>query len=206
MVILDEAQDLAPDVLEQIRLLTNLETSTQKLLQVILIGQPELIRLLEREDLRQLSQRVTARYHLVPFSAEDTGAYITPSARHRRAEGADLLRVGGARDPSRVARCAPAHQRDLRSGSSRRLFGGRPPGERTDGSSRRARGARPPARSAVAVGGGDGGGGARRWCHRGARARRRRASRATLRRTARRRRRLARRRPSRSTGCPGPWR
>src|SRR5262245_46156596 len=79
VLIIDEAQDLAPDVLEQVRLLTNLETSTRKLLQIILIGQPELIRLLEREDLRQLAQRVVARYHLEPFSEEDTQAYI----RHR---------------------------------------------------------------------------------------------------------------------------
>jgi general secretion pathway protein A len=79
VLIIDEAQDLAPDVLEQIRLLTNLETPTRKLLQIILIGQPELIRLLGRDDLRQLAQRVVARYHLRPFSMEDTRAYI----RHR---------------------------------------------------------------------------------------------------------------------------
>jgi general secretion pathway protein A len=79
VLIIDEAQDLAPDVLEQIRLLTNLETPTRKLLQIILIGQPELIRLLGRDDLRQLAQRVVARYHLRPFSIEDTRAYI----RHR---------------------------------------------------------------------------------------------------------------------------
>src|SRR5215470_6333852 len=79
VLIIDEAQDLAPDVLEQIRLLTNLETSTWKLLQIILIGQPELIRLLGRDDLRQLAQRVVARYHLSPFALEDTRAYI----RHR---------------------------------------------------------------------------------------------------------------------------
>jgi general secretion pathway protein A len=76
VLIVDEGQDLATDVLEQIRLLTNLETSTQKLLQIILIGQPELIRLLDREELRQLAQRVTARYHLLPFSEDDTRAYI----------------------------------------------------------------------------------------------------------------------------------
>ena len=76
VLIVDEAQDLATDVLEQIRLLTNLETPTQKLLQIILIGQPELIRLLDKEELRQLAQRVTARYHLLPFSEDDTRAYI----------------------------------------------------------------------------------------------------------------------------------
>jgi general secretion pathway protein A len=79
VLIVDEAQNLPGDVLEQIRLLTNLETSTDKLLQIILVGQPELIALLEREDLRQLAQRITARYHLEPFTPEETRAYI----RHR---------------------------------------------------------------------------------------------------------------------------
>jgi general secretion pathway protein A len=79
VLIIDEAQNLSADVLEQVRLLTNLETATQKLLQIILIGQPELRTLLAREDMRQLAQRVTARYHLEPISLEETGAYI----RHR---------------------------------------------------------------------------------------------------------------------------
>jgi general secretion pathway protein A len=79
VLIIDEAQNLSADVLEQVRLLTNLETATQKLLQIILIGQPELRTLLARDDMRQLSQRVTARYHLEPISLEETGAYI----RHR---------------------------------------------------------------------------------------------------------------------------
>jgi general secretion pathway protein A len=85
VLIIDEAQNLSPDVLEQVRLLTNLETPTQKLLQIILIGQPELRTLLQREDMRQLAQRVTARYRLEPLSREETGAYI----RHR-------LHVSGA--------------------------------------------------------------------------------------------------------------
>ncbi len=89
VLIIDEAQNLPPDVLEQVRLLTNLETSTEKLLQIILIGQPELIRLLQRRKLRQLAQRITARYHLLPFSRPDTCAYI----RHRLqvAGGSDAL-------------------------------------------------------------------------------------------------------------------
>src|SRR5262249_56603682 len=62
--------------LDQLRLLTNLETEKQKLLQIVLIGQPELITLLRRKDLRQLAQRITARYHLLPFSEADTRAYI----------------------------------------------------------------------------------------------------------------------------------
>jgi general secretion pathway protein A len=76
VLILDEAQNLPPGVLEQVRLLTNLETSTEKLLQVILIGQPELLRLLGRRDLRQLAQRITARCHLQPFSRRETRRYI----------------------------------------------------------------------------------------------------------------------------------
>jgi general secretion pathway protein A len=85
VLVVDEAQNLAPDVLEQVRLLTNLETNTQKLLQIILIGQPELRDLLARNELRQLAQRVTGRYHLHPLSAAETAAYV----RHR-------LRVAGA--------------------------------------------------------------------------------------------------------------
>src|SRR5450755_1632071 len=85
VLVVDEAQNLAPEVLEQVRLLTNLETNTQKLLQIILIGQPELRELLARNELRQLAQRVTGRYHLHPLSAAETAAYV----RHR-------LRVSGS--------------------------------------------------------------------------------------------------------------
>jgi general secretion pathway protein A len=76
LLIIDEAQHLAPEVLEQLRLLTNLETDTKKLLQVILIGQPELKQLLQRRDLRQLAQRITARYHLLPLTKDEVGHYI----------------------------------------------------------------------------------------------------------------------------------
>lgn len=76
ILIIDEAQNLSVDVLEQIRLLTNLETDKRKLLQVILLGQPELNRLLEKPELRQLAQRVTARYHLEPLSSQDLSAYL----------------------------------------------------------------------------------------------------------------------------------
>jgi general secretion pathway protein A len=85
VLVVDEAQNLAPEVLEQVRLLTNLETNTQKLLQIILIGQPELRELLDRSELRQLAQRITGRYHLDPLCAPETVAYV----RHR-------LRVAGA--------------------------------------------------------------------------------------------------------------
>jgi len=79
VLIIDEAQNLSSDVLEQLRLLTNLETSERKLLQIILIGQPELRDMLARPELEQLAQRVTARYHLRALSEGETGQYI----RHR---------------------------------------------------------------------------------------------------------------------------
>jgi general secretion pathway protein A len=88
VLIVDEAQQLPPQVLEQIRLLTNLETSTQKLLQIILIGQPELTTLLNQRKLRQLNQRITARFHLEPLRGKETSAYI----RHRlRVAGGDSV-------------------------------------------------------------------------------------------------------------------
>ncbi|MFM4964527.1 ExeA family protein [Aeromonas bivalvium] len=76
VVLVDEAQHLLPGVLEQLRLLTNLETDEKKLLQVILIGQPELQQMLRQPLLRQLAQRITARYHLLPLSAGDLDAYV----------------------------------------------------------------------------------------------------------------------------------
>lgn len=77
LLVIDEAQHLLPEVLEQLRLLTNLETNTEKLLKIILIGQPELQQLLERTELRQLAQRITARYHLLSLNREELAQYIT---------------------------------------------------------------------------------------------------------------------------------
>jgi general secretion pathway protein A len=88
VLIIDEAQNLSARVLEEVRLLTNLETTTQKLLQVVLIGQPELADLLARRNLRQLSQRVTARYHLRPFSEVESQRYV----QHR-------MEVAGQKQP-----------------------------------------------------------------------------------------------------------
>ncbi len=76
VILIDEAQDLGVEVLEQIRLLTNLETAKEKLLQIVLIGQPELRLLLDRRELRQLAQRITARYHLLPLSADETADMV----------------------------------------------------------------------------------------------------------------------------------
>jgi general secretion pathway protein A len=79
VLLIDEAQDLSPEVLEQIRLISNLETDTEKLIHIVLMGQSELHEMLGRRDLRQLAQRVTARYHLAPLSREEVAQYV----RHR---------------------------------------------------------------------------------------------------------------------------
>ena len=76
VLIIDEAQDLDLDLLEQIRLLSNLETDRRKLLQIVLIGQPELREKLDARALRQLRQRITVRYHLTPLDREETARYI----------------------------------------------------------------------------------------------------------------------------------
>jgi general secretion pathway protein A len=89
VLIIDEAQNLAADVLEQLRLLTNLETHEHKLLQIILIGQPELRDMLERPAMEQLAQRVIARYHLEALALPDTRLYV----QHR-------LNVAGLKGPS----------------------------------------------------------------------------------------------------------
>lgn len=88
VLIIDEAQNLSADVLEQMRLLTNLETSERKLLQIILLGQPELLAMLEKQELRQLAQRIVARYHLGPLTKPEVATYV----RHR-------LEVAGTQRP-----------------------------------------------------------------------------------------------------------
>ena len=85
VLVIDEAQDLNMEALEQIRLLSNLETDQRKLLQIVMIGQPELRQMLDQKELRQLRQRITVRYHLKPLNAAETTEYIS----HR-------LRVAGA--------------------------------------------------------------------------------------------------------------
>ena len=94
VLIIDEAQNLSGDVLEQMRLLTNLETNQRKLLQIILLGQPELRDMLARPELRQLAQRVIARYHLDALSREESEAYV----KHRLA----VAGVRGELFPQRV--------------------------------------------------------------------------------------------------------
>jgi general secretion pathway protein A len=101
VIVIDEAQNLSPEALEQVRLLTNLETSKHKLLQIVLLGQPELRDLLQRRSLRQLAQRITARYHLTPLGPEDTAAYV----QHR------MLIAGARRNPFRRSAMRALYQR-----------------------------------------------------------------------------------------------
>ena len=77
VLFIDEAQDLDPELLEQVRLLSNLETDQRKLLQIVLLGQPELRDKLNEKSLRQLRQRITVRYHLAPLSLKETQRYIS---------------------------------------------------------------------------------------------------------------------------------
>ncbi|NTV50099.1 MAG: AAA family ATPase [Geobacteraceae bacterium] len=88
VLVIDEAQNLIPDVLEQVRMISNLETEHDKLIQIILAGQPELNAVLRRHDLRQLNQRITVRCRLTPMKLDDTVQYIN----HR-------LKIAGSRIP-----------------------------------------------------------------------------------------------------------
>jgi general secretion pathway protein A len=106
VLIVDEAQNLSFETLEQVRLLTNLETATTKLLQIILIGQEELRALLEQPDLRQLAQRITGRYHLSPLSTDETAGYV----KHRmRVAGAtaEAFTPGALREVHRLSKGIP---------------------------------------------------------------------------------------------------
>ncbi|MFP5467719.1 MAG: ExeA family protein [Gammaproteobacteria bacterium] len=110
MLVIDEAQNLPIDVLEQLRLLTNLETAERKLLQIVLIGQPELRDLLQKPELEQLSQRIVARYHLQALSVQETGQYLA----HR-------LGVAGWRGPLPMSPQVVSRLHRLSRGVPRRL-------------------------------------------------------------------------------------
>jgi general secretion pathway protein A len=108
ILLIDEAQALSPEVLEQVRLISNLETDTEKLIQIVLLGQSELRELLTRRDLRQLAQRVTARYHLDGLSRSETEDYI----RHR-------LAVAGGEGKLRFTLAALNHVHEASAGIPR---------------------------------------------------------------------------------------
>ncbi len=107
ILIIDEAQNLFPDVLEQLRLLTNLETSERKLLQIILIGQPELRRMIAQPDLEQLAQRVIARFHLGALTETETAGYITHRLGVAGHTGANPFKRTAIQRVHRLARGIP---------------------------------------------------------------------------------------------------
>ena len=91
VLAIDEAQDLETQVLEQIRLISNLETDREKLIQIILTGQPEFIQILNRKEMRQLGQRITVRYHLQPMGFQDTVDYINHRLKVAGGRGKDIF-------------------------------------------------------------------------------------------------------------------
>ena len=88
LVVIEEAQNLSPQVLEILRLLSNLETATHKLLHILLVGQPELLETLAQKDQRQLNQRVVARFHLLPLLKSDVANYVNHRLHHAGANRA----------------------------------------------------------------------------------------------------------------------
>ena len=107
VLLIDEAQDLDPELLEQIRLLSNLETDQRKLLQIVLIGQPELREKLNERGLRQLRQRITVRYHLAPLDREETARYIAHRLRVAGADGRPEFSAWAVRKIHRYAGGVP---------------------------------------------------------------------------------------------------
>jgi general secretion pathway protein A len=109
VLIVDEAQGLNPDLLEEVRLLSNLETSKSKLLQIVLVGQPELDKTLSQPNFRQLRQRINLRYHLAPLTEKETGEYIEKR-----------LRIAGSQEP--IFTDQAIHEIYRRSGGIPRLI------------------------------------------------------------------------------------
>jgi general secretion pathway protein A len=118
-LLIDEAQNLSLDTLEQLRLLTNLETSRQKLLKIILLGQPELRQLLNQDSVIQINQRITSRYHLSPLSRQEVAAYI----EHRLAVAGSRKRLFSADALREVARLSKGIPRLINILCDRALMG-----------------------------------------------------------------------------------
>lgn len=98
LLIVDEAQNLSAEMLEEIRLLSNLETPTSKLIQIMLVGQPELKDLLARPELRQLRQRIGLRHHLRPFDEKELGEYLNERLARAGYTGRGLFRRGAVKE------------------------------------------------------------------------------------------------------------
>jgi general secretion pathway protein A len=121
VLVIDEAQNLEPAVLEQIRLISNLETEKDKLLQILLVGQPELEQTLHKPDMRQLSQRITVHYHLKPLDYPDTVAYIN----HRMEVAGEKNKVAFSRSAlRRIFRYSGGLPRLINSACDRSLLAG----------------------------------------------------------------------------------
>lgn len=128
LLLIDEAQDLAPEVLEQVRLISNLETDTEKLLTIVLMGQSEFAEMLSRRELRQLAQRVTARYHLTPLDTVEVEDYV----RHRLHVAGGAGKVAFTRDALKALhRATGGVPRLLNLACDRALLGGYVAGTRT---------------------------------------------------------------------------
>jgi general secretion pathway protein A len=98
LLIVDEAQNLSPEMLEEIRLLSNLETPNSKLIQILLVGQPELSEMLDRDELRQLRQRIVLRHELQPFDAGDLEFYVEERLRLAGYTGKGIFKRSALRE------------------------------------------------------------------------------------------------------------
>jgi len=107
LLIIDEAQNLSPEMLEEVRLLSNLETPTSKLIQIMLVGQPELDEMLDRPDLRQLRQRIALRYHLKPFDADELDHYVDERLRLAGYTGKGIFKRSARKALMRVTSGTP---------------------------------------------------------------------------------------------------
>lgn len=106
-LVIDEAQNLSPPLMEQVRLLSNLETDQHKLMQIVLCGQPELRERLARPDLRQLRQRITVRYHISPLTLDDTASYIDHRLKVAGHNGAPMFDAAAVKEVHRYSRGGP---------------------------------------------------------------------------------------------------
>jgi len=107
VLVIDEAQDLESSVLEQIRLISNLETDRDKLIQIVLSGQPELVQILKKNEIRQLSQRITVNYHLQPMDFQDTVRYINHRLEVAGGKGGVIFSKGALKRIYRYSRGLP---------------------------------------------------------------------------------------------------
>ena len=98
VLIIDEAQNLKPSLLEQVRLLSNLETEKEKLLQIILVGQPELKEKLASRELKQMRQRITIRYHIAPLSRHEVESYVSHRLRVAGCANGDIFKKDAIED------------------------------------------------------------------------------------------------------------